>query len=48
MPLNIVIVDDVMTSGATLSELARLLKKSGAATVHCAVVARGTGNFKSI
>lgn len=43
---NIVIVDDVMTSGATLGELARMLKKSGAASVHCAVLARGTGVFR--
>jgi len=43
---RIVVVDDVMTSGATLSELAGLLKKAGAASVHCAVLARGTGNFK--
>lgn len=44
---KIVIVDDVMTSGATLSELARMLRKAGAEEVHCAVLARGTGNFKS-
>ncbi len=44
---NIVIVDDVMTSGATLSELANTLKKAGAASVHCAVVARGTGNYRT-
>ena len=43
---RIVVVDDVMTSGATLSELANVLKKAGAKSVHCAVVARGTGNFK--
>lgn len=44
---RIVIVDDVMTSGATLSELAKTLKKAGAESVHCAVVARGTGNYRT-
>ena len=43
---RIVLVDDVMTSGATLSELAKVLKKAGAASVHCAILARGTGGFK--
>ena len=37
------LVDDVMTSGATTAELARLLLKAGAAQVNVAVVARGTG-----
>lgn len=37
------LVDDVMTSGATAAELARLLLKAGAAQVNVAVVARGTG-----
>lgn len=44
---RIVIVDDVMTSGATLSELAKTLRKAGALSVHCAVVARGTGNQRT-
>lgn len=39
----ILIVDDVMTSGATVSELAKVLKKQGAAAVFVAVVARGAG-----
>ena len=39
----ILIVDDVMTSGATVSEMAKVLKKSGAAAVFAAVVARGAG-----
>lgn len=44
---RIVIVDDVMTSGATLSELAKTLKRAGAVSVHCAIVARGTGNYRT-
>ena len=44
---SIVIVDDVMTSGATLGELAKMLKKAGAESVDCAVVARGTGNYQT-
>ncbi len=38
--LHIAVVDDVLTSGATLNELARCLKKSGAASVTGWVVAR--------
>lgn len=38
--LRIAIVDDVMTTGATLNELARTLRKAGAADVHGWVVAR--------
>ena len=37
---KIVIVDDVMTTGASLNEMARTLKKAGAAHVECWVVAR--------
>ncbi len=44
---RIVIVDDVMTSGATLSELAKMLRKCGAASAHCAVVARATGRHRN-
>lgn len=32
----ILLVDDVCTTGSTLSEIARLLKENGAAEVHCA------------
>lgn len=38
--LRIAVVDDVMTTGATLDALARCLKGSGAASVHNFVVAR--------
>lgn len=37
---TVAVVDDVMTTGATLDELARTLKRSGAAEVHNLVVAR--------
>jgi predicted amidophosphoribosyltransferase len=37
---RIAVVDDVLTTGATLNELARVLRKAGAASVHGWVVAR--------
>ena len=37
---SIAIVDDVMTTGASLNELAKTLKKAGAANVECWVIAR--------
>lgn len=37
---RIAVVDDVMTSGATLNELAKILKRAGAAQVDVWVVAR--------
>lgn len=37
---HVALVDDVMTSGATLAELARVLKQAGAARVEAWVVAR--------
>lgn len=37
---RIAIVDDVMTSGASLNELAKTLKKAGAKHVECWVIAR--------
>lgn len=39
---NVMIVDDVFTSGATLNECARILKKSGAAKVFVLTIARVT------
>ena len=38
--LRVAVVDDVMTTGATLSEAARALKKAGAAHVSAWVIAR--------
>ena len=37
---RIAIVDDVMTTGASLNELAKTLKKAGAAHIECWVIAR--------
>jgi orotate phosphoribosyltransferase len=37
---HVVVVDDVLTTGATLNELARNLKRAGAASVTGWVVAR--------
>ena len=34
------LVDDIMTSGASLNELAKTLKKAGAVRVECCVAAR--------
>lgn len=38
---SVLIVDDVMTTGATLSECARVLKAAGAIEVRCLTLARG-------
>lgn len=35
------LVDDIMTTGATVNECARVLKRAGAASVHVLTVARG-------
>lgn len=40
---NVLLVDDVMTSGATAIQATRALLKSGAAAVHLVFVARGVG-----
>lgn len=37
---SVAIVDDVMTTGATVNELARVLKRAGARTVHVWALAR--------
>lgn len=40
---RILLIDDIMTTGATASEAARVLRKAGAGAVAVAVVARGVG-----
>ena len=45
---HVAVVDDVMTTGATLSEAARSLKKSGAATVSAWVVARAGREWSNL
>jgi predicted amidophosphoribosyltransferase len=39
--LRMLLVDDVLTTGSTLSECASVLKKAGAAPVYAATAARG-------
>lgn len=39
--LRVLLIDDVLTTGSTLSECARVLKKAGAHSVHAATAARG-------
>lgn len=41
--LHVLLVDDVLTTGATASEIARTLKRAGASRVTVAVAARGVG-----
>ena len=38
--LRVLLIDDVLTTGSTLSECARVLKRAGAASVHAATAAR--------
>ena len=38
--LRVLLIDDVLTTGSTLSECARVLKESGAISVHAATAAR--------
>lgn len=45
--LRALLVDDVLTTGATCSEAATVLKAAGAAAVFVAVLARATGNEPS-
>jgi competence protein ComFC len=39
--LRILLIDDVLTTGSTLSECARVLRRGGARSVHAATAARG-------
>ncbi|PQO30716.1 hypothetical protein C5Y96_14745 [Blastopirellula marina] len=50
VPLDrpIVLVDDIMTTGATLVELARVLRKAGAAEIRVAVAARSTPQYLNV
>lgn len=38
--LRVLLIDDVLTTGSTLSECARILKRAGATSVHAATAAR--------
>jgi ComF family protein len=38
--LHVLLIDDVLTTGSTLSECARVLKRAGAISVHAATAAR--------
>lgn len=38
--LRVLLIDDILTTGSTLSECARVLKKAGAISVHAATAAR--------
>ena len=40
---KVLLIDDVMTTGATANEIAKILRRAGAASVEVAVVARGIG-----
>ena len=40
---RVLLVDDVMTTGATANEVAKILRRAGAASIEVAVVARGIG-----
>ncbi len=44
---RVLLVDDVLTTGATCSEAADVLKQAGAAMVAVAVVARAEGGLRS-
>jgi len=39
--LHLLLIDDVLTTGSTVDECARVLKQAGAASVRVATVARG-------
>nr|WP_278252130.1 phosphoribosyltransferase family protein [Deferrivibrio essentukiensis] len=39
--LNILLVDDIITTGATVNECARALKEGGAKNIDCFILAKG-------
>lgn len=41
LPASVTLIDDVVTTGSTLNECARVLKANGIKTVHCLTVAHG-------
>lgn len=43
-PKSVLIVDDVLTTGATCNELAKMMKSIGVETVYVAVLARAVGD----
>jgi ComF family protein len=45
---NILLVDDVMTTGTTVSECARVLRRAGAKEIFVATVARATKEVESV
>ena len=45
---RVLIVDDIMTTGATCNEVARVLREAGAASVAVAVFARAMGRFNPL
>lgn len=45
---RVVLVDDVLTSGATAHEITKLLLRAGATDVQVAVVARGVGARETV
>lgn len=44
----IMLVDDILTTGSTLTEIARTLRQAGATAIHVAVVARSTGSYADV
>ena len=45
---QVIVIDDVLTSGATADEIAKVLLAGGAASVSVAVAARGTGAREAV